>query len=83
MKIIDGKTIVVRIITLIVLTGVFLFNQSYAYPEKVPEITSFEKSDIEDNALKVTIKSNNTGSDYSYEIINVTTGKTKKKPRNS
>ena len=78
MKIIDKKTIITVIITLLVLTGVFLFdNKSYAMPSNVPEITSFEKSTIENNALKVTIKSNNTGSDYSYELINVTTGKTK------
>ena len=38
-----------------------------------PEITSFTKSKEEDNALKLTYKTNNTGSNYSIEILNGTT----------
>ena len=76
MKVIDRKTTVTIAITILVLMTFFLLdNKSYAYPSNVPEITSFEKSTIENNALKVTIKSNNTSTNFSYELYNITTGK--------
>ncbi len=44
---------------------------------KTPKITSFASIPDETNALKIVLNNNgNTGSNYSYEVINSTTGKT-------
>lgn len=73
MKIFDKRTIFTILITLLVLTGFFLLNnKSYALVENVPNIVSFKKSEIESNALKVELQSNNIGSDFSLEILNIT-----------
>ena len=74
MKIIDAKTIVTTLLTLLVLTGVFMLQKSYALVENTPSIVSFKRSNIEDNALKVEVKSNNTGSDFFLELLNITKG---------
>ena len=74
MKIIDKRTMFIALVTMLTLTGVFLFQKSYALPTNVPSIVSFAKSTAEDNALKVTLKSNNTGSDFSLEVLNATKG---------
>ncbi len=75
MKIFDIKFISATIITLLLLVCVFVTNQdhkSYALTNlNVPEITNFAKSPIEDGALKVDLKSNNTGTNYSYELVNL------------
>ena len=69
------KEIFAVLITFLVLTVIFFFNdESYAISKNVPIITSFEKSTQESNALKVIINSNNTGADYSLELVNETTG---------
>lgn len=78
MKIFDKKLISASILTLFVLTCLFLINgkESYALTDlSVPEITSLEKSSLESNALKVEFKSGNTGSNFSYELVNTNTGK--------
>ena len=77
MKIFDKKIISAVFITLLLLVCVFASNQNKSYALtnlNVPEITNFAKSPIESDAIRIDLKSNNTGSNYSYEIINVTTG---------
>ena len=74
MKAIDGRAIIIVVLTLFVLTGVLMFQKSYALPTNIPEITKLEKSTVEDNALKVELKSNNEGSDFSLEVLNATKG---------
>ena len=49
----------------------------YASELKTPEIVSFSKSTVEDNSLTVVYKTNNTGSNYSIELINSTLKQTK------
>ena len=77
MKSYSNYRILLHIFLFLVLgTFVFGFNNCYARTDlKTPTITSFEKSKAESNALVVSIKSNNTGSDYSFELLNVVTGK--------
>ena len=71
----------IKIIITIILTFTFLFtlsvlnNKSYALTLATPEIISFEASSSEQNALKIAMKSNNTGTNYSYEVFNTTNKK--------
>ena len=78
MRIIGNKTIVSILMTFAILICVFSLSgqKSYAIEEKqleAPTINSFNISDLEDNALKVTFTSNNQNSNYSYELVNITT----------
>ena len=54
----------------------FTFNYSFSFPLNTPKIISFNKDGSENNSLKLTFKSNNTGTDYSLEIINKQLNKT-------
>lgn len=77
MKIFVGKVLITSVITFTFLICMFLVNSNVSYASSIntPEIESFSKSDIEANALKVEIKANNTGNDFSFELYNVTTNK--------
>ena len=59
---------------LLLIVGIFAISSVNASALNTPEITGFAPSSIEKNALTVTIKSNNTGTNYSYELINTTNG---------
>ena len=75
MKIMDAKAITILVVTTLILTIIFVFSdKSYAFPESIPVIESFEPIPEEGNALKVKFKSDNLGDDYSYELMNVTAG---------
>lgn len=75
MKIINQKMVLSILMTISVLSIISLVNNSYALPTNIPEITSVATNSNEENSLKISIKSNNTGTDYSFEILNITTNK--------
>lgn len=72
MKLLVKKSIIVIIITMIYFIKIYYVSANNL---NVPIIEDFSKSTIENNALKVVIKSNNNGNDYSFELYNVTTNK--------
>ena len=75
MKKIKNKALFLIISVLIIeLSLITNIDKVNANSLSIPEIISFSQIVEEDNALKVTFKSNNIGNDYSYELINITTG---------
>ena len=78
MKVFDKRFVVASVMAFALLTFILVTNQGKSYALttlSTPEITSFGKSTVEQDALKVEFKSSNTGTDFSYEILDAVTGK--------
>lgn len=76
MKIFDKKTIVTICLSFVVMIALFGINsKSYALELNTPQIVNFIPQSGEDGALRINFNNTNSNENFSYEIVNTTTGK--------